>query len=168
MLQAMQQQQQQVLAALRSHPSSGRLVIDVSSDISKWENTAADIELRAGDVLIIPKRPNFVVVSGQVYNPSAISYSPGKSASWYLKQAGGATELANKKGIFVVRANGSVVGASSSGWWGGNVLSTRLQAGDSVVVPDKVIGGSMFWKNLMTSAQLMSSVAMTAAVATSF
>ncbi len=168
MLQAMQQQQQQVLTALRNQPASGRLVINISSDISKWQNTPADIELRAGDVLIIPKRPNFVVVSGQVYNASAITYSPGKSAGWYLKQAGGATELANKKGIFVVRANGSVVGASSGGWWGGDVLSTRMQAGDSIVVPDKIIGGSMFWKNLMTTAQLMSSVAITAGVASNF
>jgi protein involved in polysaccharide export with SLBB domain len=169
MMQAMQQQQQQVLAALRSQPVPGRLVINISADISKWKNTTADIELRDGDVLFVPKYPNLVVVSGQVYNSSAITYTPGKSAEWYLKQAGGPTELANKKGIFLIRANGSVVGGGSSrGWWGGGVLSTRLQPGDSIVVPDKIIGGSMVWKNLMTTAQLMSSVALTAGVASTF
>ncbi|MFB3815001.1 MAG: SLBB domain-containing protein [Terriglobales bacterium] len=161
MLQAMQQQQQQVLTVLRNQPAAGRLVINITANISKWENTPADIELREGDVLIIPKRPNFVVVSGQVYNASAITFAPGKTAEWYLKQAGGATELANKKGTFIVRANGSVIGNSSGGWFSGNALSTRMQPGDSIVVPDKIIGGSMFWKNLMTSAQLMSSIAVT-------
>ncbi|MGH3426102.1 MAG: SLBB domain-containing protein, partial [Mycobacteriales bacterium] len=54
-MQAMEQQRQQILASLRSHPASGRLVIRISSDIGRWENTAADIEMRAGDVLAIPK-----------------------------------------------------------------------------------------------------------------
>jgi protein involved in polysaccharide export with SLBB domain len=168
MLQAMQQQQQQTLAALRSHPASGRLVIKISPDISKWENTPADIEVRAGDVLSIPKRPNFVLVSGQVYNASAISYESGKSAAWYLRRAGGPTEMANKKAIFIVRADGSVLGDSGSGWWKGSVLSVRLQPGDSVVVPEKIIGGSSVWKNLVSIAQFASSAAVTAAVATSF
>jgi hypothetical protein len=35
-------------------------------------------------------------------------------------------------------------------------------------VPEKVIGGSMAWRNLLDTAQLMSSLAITARVATSF
>jgi protein involved in polysaccharide export with SLBB domain len=66
MQQSLQQQRQQILTGLRSHPASGRLVINISPDIGKWENTSADIELRAGDTLVIPKRPNFVMVSGQI------------------------------------------------------------------------------------------------------
>jgi protein involved in polysaccharide export with SLBB domain len=164
LLQAMQQQQQQVLASLRSHPASGRLVIKISADISKWENTDADIEMRAGDKLSIPKRPSFVMVSGQVYNSTAITYARGKNAEWYLKQAGGITQVGNRKAIFIVRANGAVVG-HGDGWFAGNVLDVPLQPGDSVVVPEKLLGGSMFWRNLMTTAQLASSVAITGAVA---
>ena len=161
MLQAMDQQRQQILSSLRNHPASGRLVIRVSGDISKWENTPADIEMRGGDVLVVPKRPNFVMVGGQVYNSTAISYVRGKNAGWYLRQAGGPTSSANKKGIFILRADGSVVGRSDSfgGLWKGNVLSAQLQPGDSIVVPEKITGGSMLWKNLMTGAQLASSVA---------
>jgi protein involved in polysaccharide export with SLBB domain len=161
MLQAMEQQRQQILASLRQHPASGRQVIRVSGDLSKWENTPADIEMRAGDVLVIPKRPNFVMVGGQVYNATAISYVRGKNAGWYLRQAGGPTPTANRKGIFILRADGSVVGRSDSfaGLWRGNVLSTPLQPGDSIVVPEKISGGSMLWKNLMAGAQLASSAA---------
>ena len=161
-LQLMIQQQNDVLQRLRNQPSSGRLVIRISSDIQSWQNTDADVEMRPGDELIIPKRPAFVLVSGQVYNASAISYTPGKTAGWYLKRAGGSTDLANRKDIFVIRANGSVVGRRSGG---GDVLSTRLDPGDVVVVPQKIIGGSVFWRNVLTTAQLASSLTVAGALA---
>jgi protein involved in polysaccharide export with SLBB domain len=161
-LQIIQQQQEQVLARLRSQPASGRLVIHITSDIDSWANTDADIEVRRGDILNIPKRPGFVLISGQVYNASAITFVPGKSAGWYLQRAGGASDLANRKEIFVIRANGLVVGRHSGA---GKVLSTELDAGDVVVVPQKIIGASQFWRNLLTTAQIASSVAITAVVA---
>ena len=171
LVQAAMQQQQQVLTALRNQTSSGRLVIHISSDIRRWQNTPADIEVRAGDTLLIPKRPNFVLISGQVYNSSAVTFTPAKNAGWYLQQAGGPTNLADKKNIFIIRADGSVIGhngSAGSGFWHGNVLSTRLEPGDSVVVPEKFISGSSAWKNVMTTAQFISSMAIAARVATSF
>ena len=164
-LQLISQQQNEVLSRLRSQPASGRLVIHISADISSWENTPADIEVRAGDVLRIPKRPGFVLVTGQVYNASAITFLPGKNAGWYLHRAGGVTQIANTKQIFIIRANGSVVGREPSLWLANDVLSTRLEPGDVVVVPQKIIGASLVWRNLLTVAQIASSVAFTAAVA---
>jgi len=164
-MQAAQQQHAEVLQRLRSQPASGRLVIHVSSDIDSWANTDADIEMRSGDVLTVPKRPGFVLVSGEVYNASAITFVPGRNAGWYLRRAGGANEVANRKEIFVIRANGSVVGRRSGEGFGSNVLSTKLEPGDVVVVPQKIIGGSVFWRNLLTVAQISSSIAITAAVA---
>jgi SLBB domain len=164
-LQLLVQQQDQILQRLRSQPAVGRLVIKIGGDIASWANTDADIELRAGDVLTVPKRPGFVLVSGQVYNASAITYVPGKAAGWYLQRAGGASDLANRKEIFVVRANGLVVGRRSGGWSHEDVLSTRLDPGDVVVVPQKIVGGSVFWKNMLATAQVVSSIAFTAALA---
>lgn len=163
-LQAVQQQEQQLLAALRSQPASGRVVLAITNDISKWEGTPADIELRAGDSLDVPKKPTHVLINGEVYNPTAITYSPGKNAAWYLEKAGGTTEFARKKSIFIVRANGSVVGQNSSSWLrGGNVLAVRMQPGDSIIVPERIISGSSAWKELFGTAQFMTSVALTAA-----
>jgi len=164
-LQLIAQQQDQVLARLKSQPPTGRLVIHITNDIASWENTAADIEVRAGDVLRIPKRPGFVLVSGQVYNSTAITFSPDKTAAWYLRRAGGPTEIANKGDIFIIRANGSVVGRGSGSWFDHDVLATHLDPGDVVVVPQKIIGASLFWRNLLTVAQITSSIAITAAVA---
>jgi len=168
-MQAMDQQQQQIISRLRNQPVTGRLVIKISSDFASWENSAADPQLRNGDVITVPKQPDFVLVAGQVYNSSAIAYSPGRDAAWYLKQAGGATEVANKKNVFVIRANGSVVGKGSGGeWFGGNVLTTRMRPGDTVVVPEKIVGGSPFWKELLNTAQLGSAAAVTAKVVSGF
>ena len=164
-LQLIVQQQQQVLQRLRTQPASGRMVIKIGSDIAAWENSAADIELRAGDVLNVPKRPGFVLITGQVYNSAAITYTPGKNAGWYLRRAGGPTEMASKKEVFVIRANGSVVGRDSGQRFGEDVLSTKLDPGDVLVVPQKIIGGSVFWRNLLATAQFMSSFAITAKVA---
>jgi len=161
--QASQQQRDQVLGALRSHPANGRLVIRITSDVASWENTPADVEMRPDDTLLIPKRENFVLVSGQVYNQTAISYVPGKDGSWYLRQAGGVTQSGDKRAVFVVRADGSVVG-HAGGLLTGNALTMRMRPGDSIIVPERTVG-SQVWKNLISAAQIMSSVAITGAVA---
>jgi protein involved in polysaccharide export with SLBB domain len=154
-----------VVEQLRKQPVIGRLVIKISPDIASWEGTPADIELRKGDVLTIPKKPGFVLVSGQVYNASAITFVPGKNAGWYLKRAGGSTEGGNIKEVLVIRANGLVVGRRSAEWYESKVLDTKLEPGDVVVVPQKVFGGSATLRNLFASAQVLSSVGFAAALA---
>ena len=164
---AQERERQQLLAKLKQLQPNGRLLIHVSSDIEKWQGTQADVEVRAGDTLYIPKRPTFVMVAGQVYNPIAITFSSGKHAGWYLKQAGGPTTLANKKEIFVVRANGTVVGRGSGEWWSGNVLGTTLQAGDTIFVPEKGAGMGIF-KNLTQTISLLSGAAVAVSVIRTF
>ena len=115
--------------------------------------------------MTIPKQPGFVLVTGQVYNATALTFTPGKSAGWYLGRAGGTNATANRKDIFIIRANGSVVGRHSDGPFAADVLSTKLNPGDVIVVPQKIIGGSLFWRNLLSTGQLAGSVAITAAVA---
>jgi polysaccharide biosynthesis/export protein len=160
------QQRTQVLEALRSAPVTGRLVIHLSHNLRAFANSVDDIQVRAGDTLFVPKRPDFVVVTGQVYNSNAIAFEAGRSAAWYLSRAGGVSGLGNKKAIFIVRSNGSVVSGGRGQWWRGNVLSTRMGPGDTIVVPEKSIGGSTLWKNLIQISQVASSAAIAAAVAT--
>jgi polysaccharide export outer membrane protein len=158
------QQWQTALEQLSSNPPTGRVAIRISADIHQWQNTVADVDVRAGDSIEIPKKPSYVMVTGQVYNPTAVSYRPGKSANWYLGQSGGPTQLANKKAIFVIRADGSVL-SSSQGLWGGDSLSAELRPGDTVVVPEKAIGGGVQWQTVFLAAQVASSIASTAFIA---
>ncbi len=152
------QQWQTSLEQLSSNPPLGRVTIRISSKVDNWKETNADINVRAGDTLLIPKRPSFVMVTGQVFNPTAVSFRPGKSAKWYLGQSGGPTQLANKKAIFVIRADGSVIGSRNS-MFSGDSMSGVLQPGDTLVVPEKALGGGIQWQNVFLAAQTAASVA---------
>jgi len=163
--QAAIQQRQRALDALRRAPVSGRLVIHIRTDRKSFEGSPDDIELRAGDSLTIPKQPGSVLVIGQVYNSNALTYTPGRNAGWYLSRAGGATQLANKGAIFIVRADGSVAGGRQGGLWSGSVLSNGIRPGDTIVVPEKPLGSSNTWKNIVSIAQIAQAGALAAAVA---
>jgi polysaccharide export outer membrane protein len=163
--QAALQQRQRVLEGLRKMPVGGRMVIKIRANLAEFENSPDDIEVRAGDSVYIPKRPGFVMVIGQVYNSNAITFEPRKSARWYLQHAGGATHQADSNAIFIIRANGAVVSGKGNLWSGG-ALSAQVGPGDTIVVPEKAIGGGTFWKNLLAISQVASSASLAALVAT--
>jgi protein involved in polysaccharide export with SLBB domain len=154
------------IAALEEAPVTGRLVVRLPSDLARFRGSLDDVEVRRGDTLIIPKRPEFVVVTGQVYNSNAITYRPRRNAGWYLRQAGGTTDQGNAKMIFIIRVNGAVVSSQGSALWNGSVLATAIEPGDTIVVPEKAIGGSTGWKDLIAIAQLAEAAATTAFIAT--
>lgn len=158
-------QTETTLTQLETTQPVGRVVMRIQPDISRWRNTVTDVPLRDGDVLLIPKKENYVMVSGQVFNQTAISYRPGRSARWYLSQAGGFTQMADKDAVFVVRADGSVIAAkNNSGWWDGNPLNAALKSGDSIVVPEKTPRiGTRNWTTALQAAQIATSVALTIA-----
>jgi protein involved in polysaccharide export with SLBB domain len=153
------------LQQLEATAPVGRVVIHIPANWEKLKNTPADIPLRDGDVLVIPKKTNYVLVSGQVFNPTAVSYLPGRSAKWYLGQSGGLTQIADKSAVFVVRADGSVLSAkNNSGFWTGDPMSAVLKPGDSIVVPEKAPKvAPRNWTSLLQAAQVASSVALTVA-----
>ena len=149
-------QYQKIIEQLQNTPPVGRLVIHISSDVKGWANTSADIQVRAGDTIRIPKKPGIVLVDGAVYNPTAITHKPGKNTGWYLKQAGGPTNLADKRNMFVVRADGSVVGGPG-GVFSGGVQSAELRPGDMIVVPEQTYSFSNKFKTVLQVAQLAAS-----------
>jgi polysaccharide biosynthesis/export protein len=161
-------QWQTTLTDLVNSPPTGRVTIQIASDMHSWQNTPRDITLRAGDILVVPKRPSYVLVQGQVYGPTAVAYRPGKSARWYLFQAGGPTNMANKKATFVIRADGTVIGSHDSFWAAGEGLNVALRPGDTVVVPEKALGGPPIWKTIFANAQVVSSIATSAILASAY
>jgi protein involved in polysaccharide export with SLBB domain len=154
------------LQQLQANPPVGRVVIHVQPDLKDWRDTTRDVAVRDGDVLFVPKKAGYVMVNGQVFDPTAVGYQSGRSAKWYLSQAGGLTPMADKKAVFVIRADGSVIAAknNSNGWWMGDPLSASLRPGDMVVVPEKApkVGGRN-WATVLQAAQMASSIALTVA-----
>jgi protein involved in polysaccharide export with SLBB domain len=161
-------QTETTLQQLEETPPIGRVLIHIPPDIKNWDklsNTSADVQLRDGDELVIPKKPNYIMVSGQVFNPTAVSYISGRSAKWYLSQSGGLTQIADKNAVFVVRADGSVLSAkNNSEFWMGDPMSAVLKPGDSIIVPEKAPRvGTRNWNVVMQAAQIASSAALTIA-----
>jgi protein involved in polysaccharide export with SLBB domain len=160
-------QWQSTVERLQNTPPQGRMVIHISRDSKRWKNTAADIQVRAGDKLYIPKVPTSVMVDGAVYNATAVAYKPGKSAGWYLGQAGGPSNTAYRKGIFVIRADGSVVGGSH-GLFGGGVETAEMRPGDMVVVPEKAFSANTRWKDILQGSQIAYAIGIAIEVGRSF
>jgi protein involved in polysaccharide export with SLBB domain len=160
-------QWQSTMNRLQTTPPAGRMVIHISRDTRGWHNTAADIQVRAGDTIYIPKVPTSVMVDGAVYNATAVAYKPGKSAGWYLGQSGGPSNTAYKRGIFVIRADGSVVGGAR-GLFTGGVEATELRPGDMVVVPEKAFSANSRWKDILQGAQVASAIGIAVEVARTY
>jgi protein involved in polysaccharide export with SLBB domain len=153
------------LTQLETHLPIGRVVIHGTFDEKSFDQSAGQTPLRNGDVILVPKKPNYVMVQGQVFNGTAVGYVPGRSANWYLGQAGGFTELADKKAAFVIRADGSVLSAKNNrSLWSGDPMDAPLMPGDVIVVPEKAPKiGVRNWTPLMQSAQVATSIALAVA-----
>jgi protein involved in polysaccharide export with SLBB domain len=136
---------------LRSTEPVGRLVIDVSQITpgSSRTEVARNIELRNGDVLLVPTRPQEVSVIGEVQQTTSHLYQAGLTREDYIQMSGGMTRRADTKLIYVVRASGAVVTASRSKWFG-RASNAEIRPGDTIVVPLETdrIRPLTFWTNV--------------------
>jgi protein involved in polysaccharide export with SLBB domain len=119
----------QQLEAITSRVELGRVVLRLQS-IELLEVTEDDIKLEARDKITIPQPPQTVSVIGSVKNPSNVVFRQGLNLEDYLRQAGGPTEEANMKQVYVMRANGTTESAY--------VKVKDMQPGDTIVVPQKI------------------------------
>jgi protein involved in polysaccharide export with SLBB domain len=117
------------VARLRRVQPTGRLVLDLKPD-STGIDSLPDIALEDGDRFVVPRSPANVTVEGQVYSANAFIYKPGERARNYLRQAGGPDRQADKKRLFVLRADGSVVSEQYA-----DVQKAMIYPGDTIVVP---------------------------------
>jgi protein involved in polysaccharide export with SLBB domain len=67
-----------------------------------------DLVLEEGDVLIIPKKQETVRLRGRVLYPTTVVFQASKSAKFFIDQAGGFSNRAQKRNTYVVYANGNV------------------------------------------------------------
>ena len=96
------------------------------------------MHLEDGDRLIVPFTPETVQVLGAVFNPHAFIFHQGARAGEYLHLAGGPNREADRKRIFILRADGTVSSHDAdSSFLGRGLSQLRLHPGDSIVVPEK-------------------------------
>ncbi|HEY5381871.1 MAG TPA: SLBB domain-containing protein [Acidobacteriaceae bacterium] len=120
---------QAAVARLRRLRPVGRIVLDLTPD-SAGIDSVPDIALEDGDRFVVPRVPSNVNVEGQVYSANAFVYRPGKRALDYLRKAGGPDRQADRRRMFILRADGSVVSRQYA-----NVMKAMIYPGDTIVVP---------------------------------
>jgi polysaccharide export outer membrane protein len=125
---------QQLLAQLRETKPVGRLVINVEGVLKGRIGGLSDVLVRNGDKLLVPKRTQEITILGEVQAPTSHVYQPGLTRNDYIAKSGGATQKADQKRIYVVRANGDVIANSRSGWFR-RTQSIEMRPGDTIVVP---------------------------------
>ena len=103
--------------------------IDLEKALANPGSTA-DIVLREGDVISIPKNNNTVTINGAVMVPNTVSYIKGENIDYYLNQAGGYSENAKKSKKFIVYMNGQVTKVKGSG-------KKQIEPGCEIIVPSK-------------------------------
>jgi polysaccharide export outer membrane protein len=167
-------QRRELIARLSAATVTGRIVIKLGP-LDKFKGSEYDLELEDGDKLNIPIMPSSVLVMGRVYNPNAILYTKDKSLEYYLNKVGGPAENADKKRIYLVKADGSVLSRTQSGLWGfrweseshrwttGSFMSAKIDPGDTILVPEKYV--RIYWaRELRDWTQILFQMAIGAGV----
>jgi hypothetical protein len=141
--QLIQAQQKDQLARLRGLKSNGRIALELrpgAATVTDLPNLA----LEDGDRIFVPSRTNYVMAVGAVNNDNAIIWKPKRTVKDLIKLAS-PTQSAERDEIFVLRADGTVIGRSDTDAWyksswisGDTFEEIELMPGDAIVVPEKL------------------------------
>jgi protein involved in polysaccharide export with SLBB domain len=160
---------QDLVTRLSQIRATGRIVFALQPGMSSIDDLPA-ISLENGDRFIIPPQPVTVNVVGSVYDQNSFLYRGPRPVSYYLKLAGGATHDADVHRSFIIRADGSVIGrmtVKNHGAWNRPFEDIRLNAGDTLVVPDKTLRPTAL-KSFIDWTQIFAQLALGAAAIHSF
>jgi len=125
---------QSLMQQLRDTKPVGRLVINVDRVMKSRVGGPEDVLLRDGDKLLVPKKSQEVTILGEVQSPTSHVFHAGLTRDDYIARSGGITQKADRKRIYVVRANGDVLSGERTGWFRRS-QSIEIRPGDTIVVP---------------------------------
>lgn len=161
------------LERLKTLKAEGRIVIRLTPSIAELKKSSYDLEMEGGDTIEIPPRPNIVNVMGQVYNPTTFVHLPEASdVDTYLAKAGGPTRDAETADMYIIKVDGSVFSRQQSSfgvkwsdearkWNFGSFMSTYMDPGDTLVVPQK-LERTAWLRDIKDITVILSQVALTA------
>ena len=154
---------QTLVEQLNTTDPAGRLVVDLGRIISR---SAQDVMMRNGDRLFVPEASQSVTVLGEVQFPTSHLYEAAFSRNDYLDRSGGLTSRADKRRIYIVRANGEVIASGRSSWFSRSGEGD-VQPGDAIIVPLDVFAGRRltFWAS---ATQILYNIAIAITAVDSF
>jgi protein involved in polysaccharide export with SLBB domain len=152
----------ELITRLRQIRATGRIVLEFNpANLS--QNMVPDIPLEDGDRFIVPPVPATVNVVGAVYDQNSFLFKSDRRSGAYLHLAGGPNRDADKKHVFIIRADGSVLSReAANGVWGNTFEQIRMNPGDTIVMPEKGFNVSGL-RGFLEYSQLFSQFALGAA-----
>jgi len=150
-----------LIARIRQLRSTGRIVLKMNPG-STGLDALPDMRIEDGDQLQVPFAPETIQVVGAVFNPHAFLYGNRARVDEYLHLAGGPSREADRRHMFVLRADGSVVGRDmGKSLFEADLSKLRLYPGDAIVVPEKDVRPSglnqlMIWTQFLAQLSLNS------------
>ena len=103
----------------------------VAGEFYESSETTKNFTLKDGDSIVIPSMSYEVVVQGEVLNSSSFIFDKSMSYKDYIQAAGGFSDYADKRSVFIIKSNGLSVLAGSSVFSG----QEKIEPGDTIVVP---------------------------------
>lgn len=131
----------------------------LAGDFSPKSQASLNTVLLDNDRIIVPKNPNAISVFGEVLNPVAMEYKKNLSLNSAINKAGGYKQYADKRRVYVIKANGIIQKASRNIF----VRNVKLEPGDTIVIPRKIITQSPGIQALAPITQILSDLAFSAA-----
>ena len=131
----------------------------IAGNFSPISSNSDEIALFDGDSIIIPKSSNVINIIGEVLNPIAFEYTERMNIESAIRRAGGYQIYADKRRVYVIKANGLVEKKARNVFMG----SSNLEPGDTVVVPRKINTSNPILRNLTPVTQILSDLAFSAA-----
>jgi protein involved in polysaccharide export with SLBB domain len=132
--------QRELVNRLHQLRATGRVVLHIEPFHSDL-NSLPDLPLEDGDSFVVPPVPSTVGIVGAVFDPNSFVYLPHRNAGEYLREAGGPNRNADRKQIFIIRADGSVVSRQSLDhtlWTDDKFGRAVIYPGDTIVVPEQL------------------------------
>ena len=136
-------------------PNSYPVGIELDKAINDPQSDA-NMVLRAGDRLILPRYTATVKINGAVMYPNVVSFQKGKGASYYINAAGGYAQNARKSGAYVIYMNGMVAKVKAG---------TQIEPGCEIVVPNKITRKMSMAETMSLGSGMASIAAMIATIA---
>ena len=112
----------------------GRVTIEADPSVIS-RRPDLDTVLEAGDSVFVPKRPNFILALGDLNNPGALQFTPGKSAKAYITEAGGLSATADDDRIFLVLPDGRAQPIKGGVW---SRTAAVIPPGSTIIVPKNI------------------------------
>ncbi len=109
------------------------IVVDFEKLFANREKNQ-DVILENGDIIVVPKAPRVVTITGRVGKPGGVTFNPSANLEYYLSKSGGASWDADLGKTKVIKVSGEVLDDE-------DVKS--FQPGDIIWVPRK--SDKKFW-----------------------